>query len=63
MKTGLSENSVFSEFHPDAVVLFNVCSNMEKVMALIFCFCTVTYFIEDTEVEHVETYLKNEVDI
>ena len=26
-----SENSVFSVFHPDAVDLFSVCSNLEKV--------------------------------
>eukprot|EP00731_Ephydatia_muelleri_P038754 Em0893g2a len=31
LKTGLSENSVFSVFHPDAVDLFSVCSNLEKV--------------------------------
>ena len=31
LKTGLSENSVFSVFHPDAVDLFSVYSNLEKV--------------------------------
>eukprot|EP00731_Ephydatia_muelleri_P007880 Em0004g218a len=31
LKTGLSENSVFSVFHPDAVDLFSICSNLEKV--------------------------------
>eukprot|EP00731_Ephydatia_muelleri_P008253 Em0004g591a len=31
LKTGLSENSVFSVFHPDAVDLFSVCSNLEMV--------------------------------
>ena len=31
LKTGLSENSVFSVFHPDASDLFNVCSSLEKV--------------------------------
>ncbi|XP_065897200.1 DNA ligase 4-like isoform X2 [Dysidea avara] len=31
MKTGLSENSVFAVFHPDAADLFNVCSSLDKV--------------------------------
>ncbi|XP_064401547.1 DNA ligase 4-like isoform X2 [Halichondria panicea] len=31
LKTGLSENSVFSVFHPDAVDLFSVCSSLEKI--------------------------------
>ena len=31
MKTGLSENSVLSVYHPDAMDLFNVCSSLEKV--------------------------------
>lgn len=31
MKTGFSENSVFSVFHSDASDLFNVCSSLEKV--------------------------------
>ena len=31
MKIGLSENSVFNVFHPDASDLFNVCSNLDKV--------------------------------
>lgn len=31
LKTGLSENSVFGVFHPDAVDLFSVCSSLEKV--------------------------------
>ena len=31
LKTGLSENSVFNVFHPDAVDLFSVCSSLEKV--------------------------------
>ena len=31
MKMGLSETSVLSVFHPDAVDLFSVCSSLEKV--------------------------------
>ena len=31
LKTGMSENSVFSVFHPDASELFTVCSSLEKV--------------------------------
>ncbi len=34
MKTGLSENSVFSVFHPGASDLFNVCNSLEKVMVV-----------------------------
>ncbi|XP_065052274.1 DNA ligase 4-like [Rhopilema esculentum] len=31
LKIGLSENSIFSVFHPDAAELFNVCSSLSKV--------------------------------
>ena len=31
MKIGLSENSVFQIYHPDATDLFSVCSSLEKV--------------------------------
>jgi len=33
---GVSENSLFAVFHPDAMDLFNVCSSLEKVR----CGCT-----------------------
>ena len=31
LKIGLSENSVFGLYHPDAMDLFTVCSSLEKV--------------------------------
>ena len=31
MKMGLSETSILSVFHPDAVDLFSVCSSLERV--------------------------------
>ena len=31
LKIGLSENSVFGVFHPDAIDLFSVSSSLEKV--------------------------------
>eukprot|EP00731_Ephydatia_muelleri_P008264 Em0004g602a len=46
LKTGLSENSVYSVFHPDAVDLFSVCINLEKV-------CTD---LHDRSVQSIITY-------
>ena len=34
LKTGMSENSVFAVFHPDASELFTVCSSLEKVCTM-----------------------------
>eukprot|EP00118_Oscarella_pearsei_P008725 m.46483 g.46483 ORF g.46483 m.46483 type:complete len:987 (+) comp33697_c0_seq3:313-3273(+) len=31
MKLGISENSILTAFHPDALDLHNVCSNLEKI--------------------------------
>ena len=31
MKIGISENTIFMLYHPDAQALYNVCSDLEKV--------------------------------
>ena len=41
LKTGLSENSVFSVFHPDASDLFSVCSSLDKVHTTVSLVTTV----------------------
>ena len=35
LKTGLSENSVFGVYHPDAVELYSVCNSLSKVTIMI----------------------------
>ena len=35
LKTGLSENSVFRVYHPDAVELYSVCNSLSKVTIMI----------------------------
>lgn len=36
LKIGLSENSVFNVYHPDAVELYSVCNSLSKVQILLW---------------------------